>query len=229
MDANLEEVNKESKVWQHGVMNALDWLRIFRNLGKLSKVRDWLLELIGMNDPKTEAAVSRKKYDFKEEVLAWRIKLRKERYLLDNQDKHVSLSGMALDKDLVNMDGILKKNRQNLLFEHFVKGAPRSDVPITMVYTTEEERVEAEDICNATKSVILQRTESQISLVSDEDTKAVLGQKLTEFKRKQASLKKEVLISFYLEVCEELKLNKDADEQILFIEDQSDDDDCAPQ
>lgn len=38
MDANLEEVNKESKVWQNGVMNALDWLRIFRNLGQLTKV-----------------------------------------------------------------------------------------------------------------------------------------------------------------------------------------------
>ena len=37
MDANLEEVNKESKVWQHGLMIALDWLRIFRNLGKLTK------------------------------------------------------------------------------------------------------------------------------------------------------------------------------------------------
>ena len=38
MDANLEEVNKDSKVWQHGVMRAIDWLRIFRNLGKLNKV-----------------------------------------------------------------------------------------------------------------------------------------------------------------------------------------------
>jgi len=39
MDANLEEVNKDSKVWQlHGVMTAIDWLRIFRNLGKLTKV-----------------------------------------------------------------------------------------------------------------------------------------------------------------------------------------------
>ena len=37
MDVNLEEFNKESKVWQHGLMNALDWLRIFRNLGKLTK------------------------------------------------------------------------------------------------------------------------------------------------------------------------------------------------
>lgn len=38
MDACLEEKNKESKVWQHGTMTALDWLRIFRNLGNLSKV-----------------------------------------------------------------------------------------------------------------------------------------------------------------------------------------------
>lgn len=48
------------------------------------------------------------------------------------------LRGLALDKDLVNMDGILKENRQNLLFEHFVKEALGTDVPITMVYTTEE-------------------------------------------------------------------------------------------
>jgi len=32
-----------------------------------------------MNDPKEDAGVSRKRYDFKEEVLAWRIKLRRER------------------------------------------------------------------------------------------------------------------------------------------------------
>lgn len=38
MDANLEEKNKESKVRQHGGMTALDWLRIFRNLGKLTSV-----------------------------------------------------------------------------------------------------------------------------------------------------------------------------------------------
>ena len=37
MDACLEEVNKDSKVWQHGSMVALDWLRIFRNLENLSK------------------------------------------------------------------------------------------------------------------------------------------------------------------------------------------------
>ena len=38
MDACLEEKNKESKVWQHGTLTVLDWLRIFRNLGNLTKV-----------------------------------------------------------------------------------------------------------------------------------------------------------------------------------------------
>ena len=38
MDACLEEVNKDSKVWQHGTMTAMDWLRIFRNLENLTKV-----------------------------------------------------------------------------------------------------------------------------------------------------------------------------------------------
>lgn len=38
MDACLEEVNKNSKVWQHGSMVVMDWLRIFRNLENLSKV-----------------------------------------------------------------------------------------------------------------------------------------------------------------------------------------------
>ena len=38
MDACLEEVNKDSKVWQHGSVVAMDWLRIFRNLENLSKV-----------------------------------------------------------------------------------------------------------------------------------------------------------------------------------------------
>lgn len=38
MDACLEEVNKDSKVWQHGTMTVMDWLRIFRNLENLTKV-----------------------------------------------------------------------------------------------------------------------------------------------------------------------------------------------
>lgn len=64
MDACLEEVNKDSKVWQHGSMVALDWLRIFRNLESYSKVQNWLFSLIGLRNPKDESAQSRRKYDF---------------------------------------------------------------------------------------------------------------------------------------------------------------------
>ena len=46
MDANLEEVNKNSKVWQHGKMTALDWLRIFRNLGNLTGVSDSMFHFV---------------------------------------------------------------------------------------------------------------------------------------------------------------------------------------
>ena len=45
------------------------------------------------------------------------------RYLLDSQDQHVSLGGPALDRNLVDMNGILKDNRRNWLLEHFVEGA----------------------------------------------------------------------------------------------------------
>ena len=38
MDACLEEVNKDSKVWQHGSTVAMNWLRIFRNLENLRYV-----------------------------------------------------------------------------------------------------------------------------------------------------------------------------------------------
>lgn len=38
MDAQLEEVNKQSKLWHRGATIAVDWLHIFRNLDKLSKV-----------------------------------------------------------------------------------------------------------------------------------------------------------------------------------------------
>ena len=74
--------------------------------------------------------------------------------MLDSQDQHVSLGGSALDRKLVNMDGILKDNRRNWLFEHFVEGASRSDVPITVVYTTEGGRAQAEDITMLTRKPV---------------------------------------------------------------------------
>ena len=76
-----------------------------------------------------------------------------------------------------------------------MQGKPRTDVRVTTVYTTEEDRIQGEDINNATKSEILERGEEKINLVSDEDIKDVLQNKMNELKRKQSSLKKDVLLS----------------------------------
>lgn len=50
----------------------------------LLQVRNWLFTMIGLLNPKEEAIESRRKYDFGDKVLAWRIKLRKERQVLNN-------------------------------------------------------------------------------------------------------------------------------------------------
>ena len=76
-----------------------------------------------------------------------------------------------------------------------MQGKPRTDVRVTTVYTTKEDRIQGEDINNATKSEILERGEEKINLVSDEDIKDVLQNKMNELKRKQSSLKKDVLLS----------------------------------
>ncbi|KAK2548974.1 hypothetical protein P5673_030723 [Acropora cervicornis] len=111
MDACLEEVNKDSKVWQHGSMVAMDWLRIFRNLENLSKVRNWLFSIIGLKNPKDEAADSQRKYDFQDEILAWRIKLRKEKSDVSIQTLFVTAEERAVAEDIKNSskDEILRR------------------------------------------------------------------------------------------------------------------------
>ena len=133
----------------------------------------------------------------------------------------MSLSGAVLDKDLSKMDDTLKENRRQLLLEHFVGGKPRADVKITTVYTTAEERIQGEDITNQSKAEILQRAQDKINLLTDDDTKDVLQSKFNELKRRQSSTRKEILISFIYDVCEELRHNVDT-EEVVFLEDQYD-------
>ena len=69
------------------------------------------------------------------------------RYLLYSQDQHVSLGGSALDRNLMNVDEGQQKEFATYLST--LEGALRSDVLITVVYTTEGKRAQAEDINNA--------------------------------------------------------------------------------
>ena len=56
--------------------------------------------------------------------------------------------------------------------------------------TTKEDQIQGEELNNDTKSEVLERGEEKINLVSDEDIKHVLQNKMNELKRKQSSLKK---------------------------------------
>ena len=76
---------------------------------------------------------------------------------MGNQDQHVSLSDAALDTGLLKMDEALKENRRQLLLQHIVEGKSRSNAPIITVYTAEEERIQGDDINNASKTEILQQ------------------------------------------------------------------------
>lgn len=80
------------------------------------------------------------------------------------------------------MDDTLKENRRKLLLKHFVQGKPRTDVRVTNVYTTEEDRIQREGINNATKSEILERAEEKINLLSDEDIKDLLQNKMNNLR-----------------------------------------------
>ena len=53
-----------------------------------------------MKDPKEDAVVARRKYDLNSEILAWRIKLRRERYVHTITHYFVSVSLQDQDGDL---------------------------------------------------------------------------------------------------------------------------------
>ena len=60
------------------------------------------------------------------------------RYLLYSQDQHVSLGGSALDRNL-DPKG---QQKEFATYLSTLEGTLRSDVPITVVYTTEGERAQ---------------------------------------------------------------------------------------
>ncbi|KAI8490489.1 hypothetical protein Bbelb_317570 [Branchiostoma belcheri] len=78
MDARLEEKNKASKAWHKGAPLAADWVRVFRNLDVLEKLRAHFFEVIGVPD-----SMSSHRYILEPEGDVWRTRLRSEKYLCD--------------------------------------------------------------------------------------------------------------------------------------------------
>ncbi len=97
-DFILEEKNRQLKAWiPKGVPNDGIWQTVCRNNSVLEKVKHDTLSLFGLNSEKSALTWP----DIEDSVSDFRCKLRKTKYLSIAGD-HVSLSGMALDEQLVN-------------------------------------------------------------------------------------------------------------------------------
>lgn len=132
------------------------------------------------------------------------------------------IGGKELDRSLVDLESTLETNRKNLLTSHFIEKKARHDTIITPIYATKEDRDKAEDINNMTKANIIKRIEENILLISDEIVKEKFDLHMEWFKKKITSTKKEVLLSFYSEIQEEL--NDQSNQNDFVIIEVSDDD-----
>ncbi|KAI8481586.1 hypothetical protein Bbelb_406860 [Branchiostoma belcheri] len=105
MDAKLEEKNKASKAWHKGAPLAADWVRVFRNLDVLEKLRAHFFEVIGVAD--STATSSYNRYSLEPEVDVWRARLRSSQYLSEpfNEDAaHTSITERSGKKeDLIDL------------------------------------------------------------------------------------------------------------------------------
>lgn len=122
------------------------------------------------------------------------------------------MEGPALDQELKNYEEVLQKNRSNLLNIHFLDGKKRGEAEVQTLFVTAEERASAEDIKNANKEEILERTAEKLQQVSDEDIREVLAKKFDSLKVQHSKVKKEHLIMFYNEVIEEIQQQAAQDE-----------------
>ncbi|XP_078619351.1 uncharacterized protein LOC144886560 [Branchiostoma floridae x Branchiostoma japonicum] len=198
MDAKLEEKNKASKAWHKGAPVASDWVRVFRNLDKLEKLRDRFFDIIGVADGSSQAY---NRYSQEPEVDAWRTRLRAEKYLHDPFNKkaeHVSMSGKPLTTNLLDFDRIARRNKERVFEEVLLLGKPRADVKQDIVHVTEEDRCRAEDISRQYKPVIIQRIKEMLSRFVVEDVKSYYEETLSK------TVRKEDLLLLYHEVDNEL-------------------------
>ena len=134
LDFVLEEKNKQLKSWiPKGVPTDEIWLTVCRNNELLENIKDHCMSMFGIKSEKS----SLRPLGIDDAVTAYRVLLRRSKYL-ERKGDHTSLSGIALDEDLVNFSGQSIEKRIHLLKTEFF-GLPihiedtksRHPVPIT--------------------------------------------------------------------------------------------------
>ncbi|XP_070541428.1 uncharacterized protein [Ptychodera flava] len=196
MDARLEEINKSSKRWAVGAMFASEWRRTFRNLDNLGLLRKKTMELIQYSDDTRETShQSRKKKN--NEVTAWRVKLRKERYLTTplDQNQHKSVSGNELDPELVSFTSTCSKNMEIILYQCVLGNESKASIrsKFVQIYVTPEQRKKGESLQSRTKAELIAKAEEVVKSMRNENTKAEFEVRMQEIKKKAL---KEAVIDF---------------------------------
>ncbi|XP_019646796.1 PREDICTED: uncharacterized protein LOC109487258 [Branchiostoma belcheri] len=200
MDAKLEEKNKASKAWHKGAPLAADWIRVFRNLDVLEKLRAHFFSVISVPDSSSSHS---HRYNLEPEVDVWRTRLRSEQYLREpfNADvAHTSISGKQLTSDLLDFEKIARKNKSKVFEEVYLEGKQKSEVKQTCVYVTEEEKCREENISRQTKVTIVQKTKDLLSQFVVEDVKMYYVDRLSAMEKRIGTTKKEDLLELYFEV-----------------------------
>ncbi|XP_078607650.1 uncharacterized protein LOC144879762 isoform X1 [Branchiostoma floridae x Branchiostoma japonicum] len=185
MDAKLEEKNKASKAWHKGAPVAADWVRVFRNLDVLQKLRARFFQVIGVEDGGSQRS---SRYNLEPEVDVWRTRLRADNYLADPFDKdatHKSITGKALTTDLISFETTSRKNKMNVFNAVVLQGKQRSDVEQKIVRVTEDEKCWAEDITRQTKDTIVKKMKELLSEFVVDDVQSYYMEKVSMFDEKK--------------------------------------------
>ena len=166
-DAIIEEVNKEAKRDLVGVPSSSQWVRSFRNLDNMNKIRAAVFEDAHITDPKN--AKSKRKNEMRNEVFKIRTLIRASGYLENplEQCKHTDITlTIVLSEKLVNFTELAEKNRDSYIKSILLGQNYKNNV----IFTTKEEQSESEkvenmpikDINNLILAILENRTDREL-------------------------------------------------------------------
>lgn len=187
-DAAIEEVNKEGKRWIMGVPSAKEWIRSFRNLDNLNRIRTYTLDIAGVTDPKTNSYES--KNENSEEVLKIRIFFRESKYLSDptTAADHMDIgSSTQLSTRLIDFVEIGEANYKESLMRIYED----SEFKMEPVMVTLQEELESKKIENLTMKEIKEKIDELIEKHPEKDVWREM------FRKEVKNKPKAKLIEFY--------------------------------
>ncbi|XP_021356987.1 uncharacterized protein LOC110452664 [Mizuhopecten yessoensis] len=145
-DFILEAKNRRCKMWMPpGVPTEQRWLRVCRNFDRLEEIRANLLGLFDLGQKERDMQHT----DLTTETFQWRLILRSSGYLSAPKvtRTHTSISGEALDEDLINFKRNCQDNRK--VYNHkFCEG---SKAKLTPIFVLPADRTKFHHISRKTK------------------------------------------------------------------------------